>query len=227
MIKKRETIFFIKTILAYVFIRLLAFTFRFNFMNPEVLKRLKEEHPPGNYIFCLWHQNLIGAIVGYMGKPHAMIVSASLDGDIVAKPCEWFGHKTARGSSSKKGMGALKQMIKYLTKENLPGAITVDGPRGPRHEIKPGIFELALLAKKPIIPLTVIPRNHWVALKAWDHFRVPYPFTKFDIHFGEPIFVSKEDKTDQFASLTLDLKQQMERSESLISEKFHENSLII
>jgi lysophospholipid acyltransferase (LPLAT)-like uncharacterized protein len=223
VIKKKETLFFIKTLLAYIFIRLLAFTFRFNYLNKDLLDKTKSEH--GNYIFSLWHQNLIGAIISQMGNPHAMIVSASLDGDIVAKPCEWLGHKTARGSSSKKGMKALKQMITYL-RNGFPGAITVDGPRGPRHEPKPGVFELAYLARTPIVPLTVIPRKQYVAIKAWDHFRVPYPFTKFDIHFGQPIVVKKEDKEDGFTRLISDLTQQMKQSEEMISEKFHENQLI-
>ncbi len=173
-----------------------------------------KEH--GNYLFALWHQNLIGAILSQSHKSHAVIVSPSNDGELVARTCERMGHKVARGSSSRGGQAALKQMIRLL-KEGTPGAITVDGPRGPAHEAKKGIFELAYLTRTPIIPLTVLPTSYWTVKKSWDHFKIPKPFTRFRIHFGAPLLIDKDSKNDHFNQASLDLKQQLERSEDYIN----------
>lgn len=204
----------LKPLFTYIFIRLLSLTYRYKYLNPEVLDKVKKES--NSYIFSLWHQNLIGAILSQIGSPHAVIVSPSRDGELVAKTCEWMGHITARGSSSRDGQKALKKMISFL-KNNTPGAITVDGPRGPAKEIKKGIFELAYLSKKPIIPFSIIPAQYYEVQKSWDKFRIPWPFTTFYIHFGAPLIIDKVDKEDSFHKASLDLKQQMERGESQIS----------
>ena len=211
---------YFKPLLAFIFIKLLSFTYRYKYLNPEVLEKVKKES--SNYIFSLWHQNLIGAILSQTGKPHAVIVSPSKDGELVAKACEWMGHVTARGSSSRNGQKALRKMIGFL-KTKFPGAITIDGPRGPVKEIKKGIFELAYLSKKPIIPFTIIPSHYWVLEKSWDKFRIPRPFTTFYVHFGAPLNINKTDKADSFHTASLDLKQQLERSESHITSILGQN----
>ncbi|MCR9204287.1 MAG: DUF374 domain-containing protein [Halobacteriovoraceae bacterium] len=206
----------IKPFLAFLFLRLLSFTYRFKYLNSDVLDEVKKNSPYQNYLFSLWHQNLIGAILSEMGNKHAVIVSPSKDGELVAKTCEWLGHETARGSSSRGGGSALKKMIKLLRK-GIPGAITVDGPRGPAKEPKPGIFELAYLSKTPIVPLTVIPSSYWSFEKSWDKFRVPRPFATFYVHYGKPINVDKTSKDDNFSQTTNELKRLMEQGEHQVN----------
>lgn len=204
----------LKPIFAYYFIKLLSLTYRFQYLNPEVIQNCEQRGE--NFIFALWHQNLIGAILSHSYKPHAVIVSPSNDGELVAQTCERMGHKVARGSSSRGGQAALKQMIKLL-RDMIPGAITVDGPRGPAKEAKKGIFELAYLTDTPIIPLTVIPKKYWKIRKSWDEFRIPMPFTRFLIHYGAPLKVDKISKNEHFNQASIDLKQQLEHSEDLIN----------
>lgn len=207
---------FFKTLFAFLLVRLLSFTYRFEYLNREVVDNVLKTSPHKNYLFSLWHQNLIGAIMSEIGNTHAVVVSPSRDGELVAKTCEWLGHATARGSSSRGGGSALKRMIKLL-RQGVPGAITVDGPKGPSKEPKPGIFELAYLTQTPIIPLTVIPKSTWVFKKSWDQFRLPKPFSKLYVHYGKPLTIDKSAKKDHFSQAILDLKQQMEQSESQIN----------
>lgn len=209
----------LKPFFAYYFIRVISLTYRYKYLNPE--RYQKTCHEFDNYIFALWHQNLIGAILSQRNKPHAVIVSPSNDGELVANTCEKMGHHTARGSSSRGGQAALKQMIRLL-KNKVPGAITVDGPRGPAHEPKKGIFELAYLTKTPILPLTIIPKNYWKIKNSWDQFRIPRPFTCFYIHFGAPLLIDKASKSDDFNQASLDLKQQLEHSEVYINSILEE-----
>lgn len=201
----------IKPLVVYIFVRLLSLTYRYKYLNSEVLKSINKDQ----YIFSIWHQNLIGAIFSQINKPHAVIVSPSNDGELVASTCERMGHFVARGSSSRGGQSALKKMIRLL--KSYPGAITIDGPQGPAGIPKKGILELAYLTKLPIVPFTIIPKKYWVIEKSWDKFRIPKPFTTFYIHFGAPLHVDKECKSDDFHQASIDLKQQMEQSEAYIN----------
>jgi len=194
--------------LTFIIVRVLATTYRFKISNPEKLQTLKATTPPPHYIYAIWHQNLIGAIFSEIGNPHAVIVSGSKDGELVAVTCERLGNKTARGSSNRGGVEAMKAMIRLL-KAGLPGAITIDGPKGPKHEAKKGIFEISRLTNIPILPYIVYPEKYWVIKKSWDEFRIPKPFTKIYLSYGEPIFVDRSDQSeilDQYASV---LKSQL------------------
>jgi lysophospholipid acyltransferase (LPLAT)-like uncharacterized protein len=211
-----------KPFFVFLFIRLLSLTYRYKIINQNALNEVKKQSIYGNYLFGLWHQNLIGSILSQIGNPHAVVVSPSEDGQLVAKTCEWLGHLTARGSSSRGGASALRAMIKYL-KNGHPGAITVDGPQGPIYEPKKGIFELSYLTKVPVIPLTVLPTKKWVIKKAWDKFKIPKPFTSFYIYYGKPIYPSIEDKEHNFTESVQDLKHQLQHGEAYIAEMMKKN----
>ncbi len=189
--------------LAYLFVKLISLTYRF--------ERIGEQISPEKetYIFALWHQNIISALTAYRKVPHAMIISPSKDGEIVANACSKFGHFPVRGSSSRKGSSALKGMISKL-KSDIPGAITVDGPKGPAHIPKKGIFELAYLSKTPIVPLILLPQSFWSINSAWDQFRIPKPFTKIYVKHGTKIYPTKSDKEMSFENLVAALKDQLE-----------------
>lgn len=197
------------TQLAYLFVRGLSFTYRFEQIGDHV--KPNEE----NYIFALWHQNIISALTAYKDTPHAMIISPSKDGELVANACRKFGHYPVRGSSSRQGSSALKGMISKL-RSNIPGAITVDGPKGPAHIPKKGIFELAYLAKAPIVPLTLVPQSYWSINSAWDKFRIPKPFTKIYVKHGVKITPTQDDKEKSFENLIAALKDHLEQEEQYI-----------
>ncbi|HCX59803.1 MAG TPA: hypothetical protein DG355_04000, partial [Candidatus Cloacimonas sp.] len=56
-------------------------------------------------------------------------------------------------------------------------AITPDGPKGPLGTIHPGMFQLALLARIPIVGVACHTNREWV-FNSWDRFRFPKPFAK-------------------------------------------------
>jgi lysophospholipid acyltransferase (LPLAT)-like uncharacterized protein len=66
--------------------------------------------------------------------------------------------------------------------------ITPDGPRGPREVVKPGLVRLASLTGLPVLPVASASRRPWV-LRSWDGFRVPRPFARVWISYGEPVYV--------------------------------------
>jgi lysophospholipid acyltransferase (LPLAT)-like uncharacterized protein len=172
----------------YAAIRLLALSYRFRVVGPP--PRGGGEH--GGYVLAIWHQNLFAGILAQNGRRHTVMISRSRDGDAVAYLCRRLGHHVVRGSSKKgsrdKGGKLAKDEMIEVLRSGMPGAITVDGPSGPVHEVKPGIVEMARLAGVPIVPYLAIPQRYW-RFNSWDAFRLPKPFTRIDIHYGEPIAV--------------------------------------
>ncbi len=184
-------------ILIYIIVRLLSMTYRYRFANPEVLDQARTLSPSGGYIFAIWHQNLFQGITAQTGSKHVVIVSRSKDANPVAFTCGKLGHIVCRGSSRTKdgrckgGKAAMDEMTEVL-KSGIPGAVTVDGPKGPAKEVKPGIIVMAKKSQSVIIPYSPIARSYW-EFKSWDRFRLPKPFSIINIHYGEPLKIEDED----------------------------------
>lgn len=176
--------------LLYGLVRLMHMSYRF-----RVVGTPPEAYTKGTgYVLAIWHQNLFSGILAQTGRRHVVIVSRSRDGDPVAYLCTRLGHLCVRGSSRKGGVDkggkeAKDEMIAALC-EGVPGAVTVDGPKGPVFEVKPGIVDMARQAGVAIIPYTPLPESYWT-FRSWDAFRLPKPFTRINLHYGEPILIDR------------------------------------
>jgi len=160
-----------------------------------------------NFVYAFYHQNLLSTLLAHFNiNSFVVMISASKDGDLISAPVEAMNHITVRGSSSKSGIEALKKMIRLIHKGH-PGAITIDGPRGPYKDIKDGIFQLSRLAHIPIIPIICYPKNSITFYKSWDQFRLPLPWTKIIIVKGKPIFVDSRSYDSYRALLRDELLQ--------------------
>lgn len=195
----------------YLVVRLLGFTYRFRFLNWDEFesskqKVWKEEGLNPNYLFCLWHQNLMAGILSQAKTPHCILVSPSRDGEFLVQVCQKLGYKTARGSSSRQGVKGMVEMIRAL-RQGMPGAVTVDGPKGPSHEVKLGAIEMAKKTQTPIFGYSAYPKKFW-SLRSWDRFRIPKPFTEIAIYLSPPLFHS-ENNPQTTDSLALQLKEQL------------------
>ena len=104
-------------------------------------------------IYAIWHSNQF-LVHGLKNKDKtSILISNSLDGDIVSYVAQKWGFKVKRGSSGRKGsISATKQLHDELIKgESI--VITVDGPRGPYHEVKKGAIALSMETGIPIVPV--------------------------------------------------------------------------
>lgn len=99
----------------------------------------------GRVLLCGWHQQFFAAIRHFktysMYSPSLMI-SQSEDGDIIAGIARKSGWIPVRGSSSRNGGRALREMVDQLKASGLAAHI-VDGPTGPAGIIKAGGISLA------------------------------------------------------------------------------------
>jgi len=97
-----------------------------------------------------------------------------------------------RGSSSRGGKKALRE-IYTLSKKGYKIAHIVDGPKGPRNVVKPGLLIISKISGMPIIPTITSAEKKWV-FNSWDRFIVPKPFSRVIIRFGDEINVPKNLK---------------------------------
>ncbi len=147
-------------------------------------------------IIACWHDQLLLTVCGYSGPGARMLISASKDGDMLARTFARFGQQAVRGSSSRGGKAALKAMIE-LSRSEFDLAITPDGPKGPRHQVKDGVLQLARVSKRPIIPMSfACARGHRFA--SWDRFLCPYPFSRAVFSFGAPLFYDPKEELSDF-----------------------------
>jgi lysophospholipid acyltransferase (LPLAT)-like uncharacterized protein len=137
----------------------------------------------------MWHGRLLllPALYGRRGI-HAL-TSRSRDGEIVARWIRRFGLVPVRGSSSRGGGEALRALTRVL-RDGRDVVVVPDGPRGPREVLKPGVIVLARLSGAPIVPVAVGASREW-RLRSWDEFRIPQPFARCVVRFGEPIRVPR------------------------------------
>jgi len=200
--------------LVWALIRTCTATLRFRF---EDRSGLFDGSNPGPIIFCVWHNRLAVCLSGYFGyarkrnrtRGMAAIVSASKDGGFLTAILERFGVQPVRGSSSRRGQQAMRELITWA-EQGWDLAITPDGPRGPRYKIQQGVTSLAQLTGLPILPAGY--NLPWkICIKSWDRFQIPIPFSRCDVIIEKPMRVPRDATDEQRETLRLALEQTLNR----------------
>ena len=157
-------------------IRSLAMTLRFRLEDPRGILSDPSDQPR---IFAFWHNRIL--MMPYLyerfcpGRRMLMLVSRSRDGEFITRIMSRFGIDGVRGSTSKGGSEALREMVREMKKKSARDiGITPDGPRGPKGRVQDGVLALAEASGRPIIPVTTHSRRKW-ELPSWDRFQIPQP----------------------------------------------------
>ncbi len=138
-------------------------------------------------IFAVWHARVLPLVWSHRSRGVVVLVSRHRDGEAIARVIRRFGFGAARGSSTRGGDQAMRGMMAAVQAGRLVG-FTPDGPRGPAERVKPGIAWLASTTGLPVIPIgTASNRAH--AFGSWDRFRLPLPFARVVVAYGDPIQV--------------------------------------
>ncbi|MBL6990288.1 MAG: lysophospholipid acyltransferase family protein [Bacteriovoracaceae bacterium] len=206
--------------LIYLVTRFLHLTYRYRFLNPEVIEQAKKMSPKGSYIIGCWHQNLYTMVLSRVSEPFVGITSPSSDGELIAFTMQKLGHLAARGSSTRGGRAAMMQTIRLIRNEGQPAAITVDGPKGPPHQVKNGIIEISRITQVPILPYISIGHSFWQSKKSWDNFRLPRPFSKIYIMCGEPFIVPRGCQKEEFEKIKEKLSTPLKEIERQVFENY-------
>ena len=141
-------------------------------------------------IYVVWHARILLLPYLYRGRGLRVLVSRSEDGAMVAGLLRRFGFVVVRGSSSRGGAQGLRSLARALA-EGHSVVLVSDGPRGPREVLKAGVVALARLTGAPVVPSALGASSEW-RVRSWDEFRIPKPFSRCVMRFGEPILVAHE-----------------------------------
>jgi lysophospholipid acyltransferase (LPLAT)-like uncharacterized protein len=149
-------------------------------------------------IYAVWHGRILLLPYLYGWRRARVLASRSRDGELLTRFMARFGLESVRGSSSRGGAEALRLLARSLG-EGRDAVVVPDGPRGPRETVKPGIVTLARVSGAPIVPMALGASAEW-RLRSWDEFRIPRPFARCVLRFGDPIWVPGEaDRATQEA----------------------------
>lgn len=175
----------------------LHLSYRYRHINPHLRLQAEAMHPRGSFAIASWHQNCFAGILSHARQNIALLISRSFDGAVISAVAKSLGHDPVRGSSKKGGREALDELMQRAS-QGQAMAFTVDGPKGPIHEVKRGVLELSATTGAPVLPLLAVADRFWVLHKSWDKFRVPKPFARVSIVYGSPFVVSQLDSKLDF-----------------------------
>lgn len=164
----------------------LMMTLRWRLVDVHKDARVHREHGP--VIWAFWHAQM--AFPAFQGRNRGVriLISGHPDGELVARMVQALGYDPARGSSTRGGIRALKELARTAGAQDL--AITPDGPLGPPERAQLGAILLAQLTARPLMPLggAAYPRK---TFNSWDRAFLPLPFARAALAFGDPIFVPR------------------------------------
>ncbi len=183
--------------LAYAFVTVVGWTNRLTVVRGDVRERLWAKKQ--RFIYAFWHQRQVYFTWTHRDVEAAVLVSKSKDGEMIAETMRLSRIKAVRGSSSRGGVAAAREMVEIL-RSGWDVGITPDGPRGPARQVKDGALRVAQLSGAPIVPIANSNSRRLVLKKAWDRFHVPLPFGRSVVVYGEPIFVGAEDDLEAKAA---------------------------
>jgi len=169
---------------AATIVRLLARTLQIR-REEATVRGLWRDGTPA--IYAVWHGRILLLPYLYGWRRARVLASRSRDGELLARFVTRFGLEAVRGSSSRGGAEALRLLARSL-REGRDAVVAPDGPRGPREAVKPGLVTLARITGAPIVPMTLGASAEW-RLGSWDEFRIPRPFARCVLRFGDPIRV--------------------------------------
>lgn len=132
--------------LSAAFVRLLYATLRVRHIDVEKIERLPK------YVLAFWHEHLIMMLHARYRRPIRVMVSRSRDGELIASAISHYDAEVARGSTTRGGMAALRELIR-AARSGSNIVFTPDGPKGPRRIAKEGIVLAAQATGLPIMPV--------------------------------------------------------------------------
>ena len=206
--------------LGALIVRLLILTLRVRVENPAALTRGRAGGP---FILAFWHNRLLlvpwawNRLSARQRQRQGMALSStSRDGELIAQFIGRFGIGPVRGSATRRGSVALRELATLLRRGH-DVAITPDGSRGPLYEIKPGMILLAQLTGAPVLPISFEFSRAW-RLRTWDRFAVPKPFSRVTLRVGECLDVPRTSGEAEFET-------QRRRCEEAMRALVHDSDL--
>jgi len=207
-------------LVVYSVIRVLGPTLRFEVLGWHHAERT---HRSGRrVVWAFWHRVIIP--ISWWARNMGIVVlnTTAFDGQWTRKVIERLGFGTAQGSSSRGGLRGLAVMAKRI-EQGKDCAFTIDGPRGPRYVAKPGPVMLARRTGAPIMVFHIGVERGKTFEKTWDHFLMPFPFSRAVILFSAPIEVPLDADSEAMAAKHAEMQRELERVRDIAESWFSLN----
>ncbi len=182
---KKRFLFYLATRLTWVLILFLGVSGRAFARHRSYFQKVMAGRR--GFIIICWHGKMLFPIYVHRNLSICAMVSEHADGEMIAQTIERLGYTTVRGSSTRGGVKAFVQLLVQV-KKGVIGCVLPDGPRGPRHELKPGVVLLASRSQRPLLPMTFAAEKP-IITKSWDRFTLWWPFSRLCMLYGAPINV--------------------------------------
>jgi hypothetical protein len=171
--------------LGALFIRAVGATWRIEWRSAERLDRARSLSK--QVVFGFFHGRLLVLSYTHRGRRVQVLASHHADGDLMGRTIEHLGFGHRKGSTSRGGAAALRDLAGALL-GGLDVGLTVDGPRGPRGVAQQGAVELCRMTGSAVVPVTNAARPRRL-FRSWDRFQLPLPFARIVVAYGEPFVV--------------------------------------
>lgn len=158
-------------------------------------------------IAVFWHYSFFFLFYYFRGCRAAVMVSASRDGEYIARFASLMGQVPVRGSSNRAGVKALRDMLDQLRRGN-NCAVVADGSQGPARKAQAGCILMASRSGTPILPFAWA-ADRTLIFKSWDRTAVPLPFATVFLRVGEPLSVPPDISKAQVEMYRRKLEDQL------------------
>lgn len=170
-------------------------------------EHLQEVVSCGGGIATFWHYSIFYLFHHFRSFPAAIMVSASKDGEYIARLIELQGHTPVRGSANRQGVSGLKHLLREVRAGRNAG-IVADGSQGPPRKAQSGAILLASRSGRPVLPM-VWSASRKIVFKSWDRTVLPLPFSRIFFYYGKPLFVPDKIKGDEVEKYRLELEKRL------------------
>ncbi|HNW59748.1 MAG TPA: lysophospholipid acyltransferase family protein [bacterium] len=182
---KDKLVFYLATRFAWLLLLFFGITGRIRVRNRRYWNQLAASGE--GFIAVPWHGKMVAPLLLHRNLGVVVMVSEHRDGEMIAQTVHRLGYRTVRGSSTRGGRQAFREMLKALRARKVC-CILPDGPRGPRQVLKSGVLILAMRSGCPILPMTFA-ASRPITLHSWDRFTLWWPFARVSLIYGKPFRV--------------------------------------
>ena len=180
-------------------------TCRIRVHGQEFRDQIDESGEP--VVITFWHYTIFFIFYFLRNESGVGMVSASRDGEYISRLANRMGFATVRGSRGKGGAKAIKGLIRYM-REGRNAALVADGSQGPARVVQAGSIVLSSRAGAPILPM-LWSCNRYKRFGSWDGTVLPYPFSRIDFFYGEPLAVPSGIRSEEVERYRLILEKRL------------------
>ncbi|MBI4041815.1 MAG: DUF374 domain-containing protein [Deltaproteobacteria bacterium] len=187
-------------------------TLRVRILNEEGEKLVRDRST--RYIYGHYHEDIPFIALSHAYSNFMTMASRSQDGELISRLLSLLGYSMVRGSTRHFGAQLVTSMKEGI-RHGKDLVLAVDGPKGPRRTVKPGIVYMARETQTRVILIAAAAKRQFIFKRSWDAMWIPWPFTKAVIFVSNPIEVSAnqvdlKEKAKELEKTLYRLKQKAE-----------------